>query len=115
MTFALPFRTDLLTLEFSTLADPFIVELKISECDTLALPFRVDWPSDESKTAAEPLTVLLSKVERPEILAFPFTIDPSSNLVGPETIAFPQMAESVETYTESLTEAVVATLPPPLV
>ena len=59
--------------------------------------------------------MLPSNVERPEILAFPFTIDPSSNLVGPETVACPQTAESLETYTESLTEAVVATLPPPLV
>jgi hypothetical protein len=43
------------------------------------------------------LTVLLIRVERPLRFACPFTTDPLRILVGPETVAWLQMAESRET------------------
>jgi hypothetical protein len=69
---------------------------------------------DESETATEPLSVLPSSVDLPEMVALPFTIDPPRTRVGPEARAYPHTAESAETKTDGLTEAVIATLPPPL-
>ena len=89
------------------------VESTRRERDTLALPFTVDRVTAESDTVLPPLTVLLIRVERPLRFACPFTTDPLRILVGPETVARPQMAESRETYTEASTEAVLATVPPP--
>ena len=70
---------------------PLTVESTRRERDTLALPFTVDRVTAESDTVLPPLTVLLIRVERPLRFACPFTTDPLRILVGPETVARPQI------------------------
>jgi hypothetical protein len=88
---------EFVTMEFSTAGRPLSVECTISERDTLTLPLTVEPVSEESRMVAVPLTVLPLKVEWPEMFARPFTCDRSINLLGPDTMALPQMVESLET------------------
>jgi hypothetical protein len=89
--------TEFVTLELSTAARPLTVEFTSSERVTLVLPLIVDRLIVEERIVAAPLIVLPVRVDSPETFALPFTSDPLSSLVTPDTLARPHTAESPET------------------